>query len=874
MTDLADLRLRIDSRPVQDANTQLDRFVEHGEAAERVSTRIERSGSAAGRGFRRMGQDAQEAGRRVDWTSGAMSNLSFQLNDILSGLAMGQSPFQILTQQGGQVFQVFQMQPGLFSNLAKSVAAWAFSAKGATAGVAAGFVGLGLSLQSYASQQQDLERSLNGIGRASGVSVQGINDIAKSAASTFGLSVREARAFAAELATTGKIGQRSIDPLLSTITMMVQRLGYDGADAAKLLGDSIKSPTAGFDKLNDVIGIGNDRMRESIRLQEDSGRRSQAQAAVIDATNAALANMTRTQSFFTVVATGAGNLVSNAWDKLGQKMSDLTSVGRTLESEIELQKKRMQESVPWANLLGERYEKMVSDQALRKLDEFEQKLIRVRGEQEKAALDRTSIAVGNAVRTSLPEEAMRKQIQAEIDLIEKERQRLQQNGLLANSEAEVSQALDRKRDALNGVRSASETAIISDRAAIAALGARSPGELAAAAAIRTRIQLGGQANTVFAEQAKNDQVAAAAALARGQAERQLIDSARDRALAIKDAAGQAEVDLAVIGKSVGETERLRSNWQLYADLRREAERNNLKFDEAQYARLSRENDLIARRRQLIAESQAASDLAFERSQLGRSDTEQATAARLRAIYGDDYGSQMNGYIANQVRFNETLRQGKAMAVDFSTSLYRDTISGLQQGQKGWDAFLQAGINALTQLGNKLTELALSKSVTSLVSGLGSVFGGGGAGISTYSGIGNPWMPGGMVASLNGNVFQGGRIIPHSLGGVIDRPVAFPMAGGNIGTAVENGKPEAIMPLTRGPGGRLGVEMHGGSSEVNLKIELVDENGQHVPAKPAGTRQEGGVNFARFVVDANARDVAGGGPLAAILERTYGLRRVV
>jgi hypothetical protein len=36
------------------------------------------------------------------------TQLSFQLNDVISGLAMGQNPMQILAQQGGQILQVFQ----------------------------------------------------------------------------------------------------------------------------------------------------------------------------------------------------------------------------------------------------------------------------------------------------------------------------------------------------------------------------------------------------------------------------------------------------------------------------------------------------------------------------------------------------------------------------------------------------------------------------------------------------------------------------------------------------------------------------------------------------------------------------------------------
>lgn len=36
------------------------------------------------------------------------TQLSFQANDVISGLAMGQSPMQILAQQGGQIVQIFQ----------------------------------------------------------------------------------------------------------------------------------------------------------------------------------------------------------------------------------------------------------------------------------------------------------------------------------------------------------------------------------------------------------------------------------------------------------------------------------------------------------------------------------------------------------------------------------------------------------------------------------------------------------------------------------------------------------------------------------------------------------------------------------------------
>ena len=54
----------------------------------------------------------------------------------------------------------------------------------------------------------------------------------------------------------------------------------------------------------------------------------------------------------------------------------------------------------------------------------------------------------------------------------------------------------------------------------------------------------------------------------------------------------------------------------------------------------------------------------------------------------------------------------------------------------------------------------------------------------------------------GGVFRGGRVQPFAAGGVVAAPTYFPMAGG-AGLMGEAG-PEAILPLGRGPDGRLGV----------------------------------------------------------------------
>lgn len=76
----------------------------------------------------------------------------------------------------------------------------------------------------------------------------------------------------------------------------------------------------------------------------------------------------------------------------------------------------------------------------------------------------------------------------------------------------------------------------------------------------------------------------------------------------------------------------------------------------------------------------------------------------------------------------------------------------------------------------------------------------------------------VFPSANGNAFNNGKIIPYANGGVVGSPTMFPMSGGNTGLMGEAG-PEAILPLKRGPDGKLGVESSGGSVVVNQTINV-------------------------------------------------------
>jgi phage-related minor tail protein len=83
--------------------------------------------------------------------------------------------------------------------------------------------------------------------------------------------------------------------------------------------------------------------------------------------------------------------------------------------------------------------------------------------------------------------------------------------------------------------------------------------------------------------------------------------------------------------------------------------------------------------------------------------------------------------------------------------------------------------------------------------------------------------GGAIASIlgarfaKGGVLNRGGVRPFAAGGVVSTPSYFPMRRG-LGLMGEAG-PEAILPLARGPDGKLGVRAGGGRGAVNVTFNV-------------------------------------------------------
>lgn len=109
----------------------------------------------------------------------------------------------------------------------------------------------------------------------------------------------------------------------------------------------------------------------------------------------------------------------------------------------------------------------------------------------------------------------------------------------------------------------------------------------------------------------------------------------------------------------------------------------------------------------------------------------------------------------------------------------------------------------------ISKMALNAAFKPLDNALSGAIGG------MFSGASTPFASGG--------VFSGGLPVPFASGGIISSPVSFPLGNGQTGLAGERG-PEAIMPLTRGADGKLGIS-GGGASSINVTFHVTSPDAE-------------------------------------------------
>lgn len=162
------------------------------------------------------------------------------------------------------------------------------------------------------------------------------------------------------------------------------------------------------------------------------------------------------------------------------------------------------------------------------------------------------------------------------------------------------------------------------------------------------------------------------------------------------------------------------------------------------------------------------------------------------------------------RLNDTYNFAKSTVNGFFT----DMRHGLRDGQSAWEAFGNAVMNVLDKILDKMMDIGVDMLFQAGRAAGWFNFGGG---HQVYNSPIGPTMPGTTPLTGNalGGVWQNG-VQKFARGGVVNSPTMFGVRGG-LGVMGEAG-PEAVMPLTRGPDGSLGVRadgVGGGNVVVNV-----------------------------------------------------------
>lgn len=185
---------------------------------------------------------------------------------------------------------------------------------------------------------------------------------------------------------------------------------------------------------------------------------------------------------------------------------------------------------------------------------------------------------------------------------------------------------------------------------------------------------------------------------------------------------------------------------------------------------------------------------------------------LSSDFAETFGSALSemrdltaGFTGELTEAGEAMKTLDGQAGRLSRSLSSSLRNAFDRAVFGGEKLSDVFRNLASSVAGKALDAAL-KPVTS---GLAGAFTGilGGLGSSLSSGF----------AFADGAAFSSGRVRAFANGGVVTGPTHFPMRGGT-GLMGEAG-PEAIMPLTRGADGKLGVAARGGQSGAQITVNI-------------------------------------------------------
>lgn len=209
-----------------------------------------------------------------------MVNLGYQLNDVVSGLALGQEPLQILAQQVGQLIQIWPQAMVVLVRGLPILGALGVAFAPIIANIAA--------LNREAQSVQFFTQQLALLADSGGYTAEGLAQSSE-AIRELGLNTEDARKLVKAFVEDG-IRPDRIEEFAGVAADLAEVIGVDVAEAARSLTDGF---SGGFDELRELdkeLNIFSAAQLEAIRAMYEAGDAAGAQELALDTLQSKLAD--------------------------------------------------------------------------------------------------------------------------------------------------------------------------------------------------------------------------------------------------------------------------------------------------------------------------------------------------------------------------------------------------------------------------------------------------------------------------------------------------------------------------------------------------------------------------------------------------------
>ncbi|SFV14512.1 Phage-related minor tail protein [Methylobacterium sp. 174MFSha1.1] len=798
--DLAALGFEVDTRPIAQATTDLDRL-------SAAAIRTEQAAAGVGRGFDKAGTSAANMQRSVNginamleqtirahvqaeaaagrWhrtlADGAkttelaayqVQNLRAQFIDIGTTLYGGMNPLTILMQQGPQIAQIFGPGAGvrgILGGVVTEVQRLVPLSLGIAGGVAGGLGVIGKAYLEFDASQKAVAVGLTGLGQQSGIAAGEIEKIGRASI----LATDSATRYATAFASTGNATRDTLTAALNSTRDFATTFGTSFDDAAKIQQEFFTNGSAAYDKYAGRLATYSATTSRLLQDLQKQGRGGEVVRMALDEINPRLAKYNELAGYGQRATNYLTDALSNFWSNVNRGAA--VAVGD-----------------PRLNVTAQQSASAA----------VEGELARMRSDQERAATVVVAQSRANRLLEVNPVERQVKQSQVEAGL----------------GQGDKYQSIDERFAGVFGTASRPDL-----------------GSYRQEARERPSTQyFNGLTLKDVAERAERSMIATPDEL-RAQVRRGVTQSNDiTQARALNDVSEQStrtqQAQAQALGKSAGEAERLTTR----ANLLNRATADGIPLSEANRQRIDAVSAAIGRQQQAYVEAAASREVFFQRAQLGRTPQEQIVSAQVRQIYGDNTDTPGAQALADQIRLNASIRDTQA-AWSSLGQMGSGLIDPLLDSTRSWSSavadlarnFGRAALQAALFGQGPFAALAGTQGAGAGPGGflgmaLGPIGAGGrigGSGFLGFLGLGGDASNGLVTGDAadwfaNGGVMTSRGALPlnrYANGGVANSP--------QMAIFGEGRGPEAYVPL---PDGRsIPVSMKNGAANQNAAPTMTD-----------------------------------------------------